>query len=286
MLESTETSKSETGKVLTLQPMGFTDILDAMFSLYRTHFRLFVGIAAVYLFAELVNTLILDFPWFIPQRLLREVIEAVIFWTSIFVSWGAVVIASATLYLGKQITGRTALRQGFQQFFPLLRCFFVWIIVAGGLAITVIGIPFGIYFAVRWGFFVQTVLLEKSRIRDALRRSSELVQSMWWRVGGTFLAILLIDMAIHAVLEISFGFILVLIGVADEIDLMDIIRWAIIDDSVFGTDDLILYAVTTGFHLVVSMFLFPIWGIGSTLLYFNQRIKKEGFDIEMRANTS
>ena len=58
------------------------------------------------------------------------------------------------------------------------------------------------------------------------------------------------------------------------------------DDSIFGTDDLILYAITTGFHLVVSLFLFPIWGIGSTLLYFNQRIEKEGFDIEMRANTS
>ena len=56
MLELTETSKSDTGKVLTLQPMGFTDILDAMFSLYRTHFRLFVGIATIYIFAELVNT--------------------------------------------------------------------------------------------------------------------------------------------------------------------------------------------------------------------------------------
>lgn len=286
MLKSTETSKSETGKVLTLQPMGFTDILDAMFSLYRTHFRLFVGIATIYISAELANTLLLDFPWIIPQRLLREVIEAVIFWTSILVSWGAVVIASATLYLGNQVTSLAALRQGFQRLFPLLKCTCVWILVAGGLTITIIGIPFGIYFAVRWGFFVQTTLLEKSRIRDALRRSSELVQSMWWRVGGTFLAILLIDMAIHAVLEISFGFLLIVTGFSGEINLMDIIRWATMDDSIFGTDDLILYAVGTGFHLVVSLFLFPIWGIGSTLLYFNQRIEKEGFDIEMRANTS
>ena len=285
MLESVGTSKSD-NRIIILQPMGFADILDTMFSLYRTHFRLFVGIAAVYLCAEFVNTLLLHFPWFVPQRFLREVIEAVIFWTSILVSMGAVVIASATLYLGNQITGRTALRQGFRQCFPLLRCTFVWIIVAGGLAITVIGIPFGIYFAVRWGFFVQTLLLEESLVRDALRRSSELVRGMWWRVGGTFLAILLIDMAIHATFEISFGFILVLIGVAGETDLMDIIRWAIIDDAVFGASNLILYAITTGFHLVVSLFLFPIWGIGSTLLYFNQRIEKEGFDIEMRANTS
>ena len=124
--------------------------------------------------------MLLDFPWIIPQRLLREVIEAVIFWTSILVSWGAVVIASATLYLGNQVTSRAALRQGFQRLFPLLKCTCVWILVAGGLTITIIGSPFGVYFAVRWGFFVQTMLLEKSRIRDALRRSSE----NWSRVCG------------------------------------------------------------------------------------------------------
>ena len=109
---------------------------------------------------------------------------------------------------------------------------------------------------------------------------------MWWRVCGTLIAILLIDAAIHAVFEISFGFILILMGAAGEVDPMDIIRWATIGDSVFGTSDLVLYMATTCIHLVLSVYLFPIWGIGSTLVYFNQRILKEGFDIEMRANTS
>ena len=33
--------------------------------------------------------------------------------------------------------------------------------------------------------------------------------------------------------------------------------------------------------LGVDIFTMPIWVIGGTLLYFNQRIRKEGFDIEM-----
>ena len=39
-----------------LQPMSLVDILDGMFSLYRSHFRLFFGIAVVYLvFGFLIN---------------------------------------------------------------------------------------------------------------------------------------------------------------------------------------------------------------------------------------
>ncbi|MDD9975250.1 MAG: hypothetical protein OXU27_14645, partial [Candidatus Poribacteria bacterium] len=32
-----------------LQPMNFTDILDGIFTIYRDHYRLLLGIAAVYL---------------------------------------------------------------------------------------------------------------------------------------------------------------------------------------------------------------------------------------------
>jgi len=39
-------------------------------------------------------------------------------------------------------------------------------------------------------------------------------------------------------------------------------------------------------NLGVDIFTMPIWGIGSTLLYFNQRIRKEAFDIEMMATRS
>jgi hypothetical protein len=44
---------SETTTPISFQPMGFTDILDTTFSFYRDHFRLFVGISAVYAFWSL-----------------------------------------------------------------------------------------------------------------------------------------------------------------------------------------------------------------------------------------
>lgn len=52
-----------------------------------------------------------------------------------------------------------------------------------GMVITVIGIPFAIYFGVRWSFVPQAVL-EGAGPREALSRSSDLVKGQWWRVVG------------------------------------------------------------------------------------------------------
>ena len=47
-------------------------------------------------------------------------------------------------------------------------------------------------------------------------------------------------------------------------------------------DSLIMYLV----HLGVETFTFPIYAIGVTLLYFDLRIRKEAFDIEMQIHNS
>ena len=43
------------------------------------------------------------------------------------------------------------------------------------------------------------------------------------------------------------------------------------------------YALMYLINLGVDTFTIPIWVIGCTLLYFDQRIRKEGFDIETMA---
>jgi hypothetical protein len=39
-------------------------------------------------------------------------------------------------------------------------------------------------------------------------------------------------------------------------------------------------------YVIVGTLIFPIWVIGMTLLYFDLRIRKEGFDIEIQTNNS
>ena len=96
------------------------------------------------------------------------------------------------------------------------------------------------------------------------------------------LAIFLFSTLVHTILEISIGFILILTNPGGEIGFIDIIEWGLFGES-FENSTPFFYTISLVIHLLVYVISFPIWIIGITLLYFNQRIRKEGFDIEMQA---
>ena len=274
-----------------LQPMSFVDILDGMFSLYRNHFRLFFGLAAVYIVIGFGLDLIsvsavtgVAQSTSIPSTSI--IIIAVLIGVGSFIMSFLVVAglayASALLYLDRDITVQDALQQAWRRFFTLLGSAILWGLVVGGLFITIIGIPFAIYFSVRWGLYTLPVLFEETTARNALRRSTALVRGTWWRVFGIMLAIFVIIFMISVILETSFGFILTLIGVA-EIEAAtpwDLIRRLFVPmPSEVGW---FAYAIRRFVSVTLAGLAMPIGTIGSTLLYFDLRIRKEAFDIEMQ----
>ena len=58
--------------------------------------------------------------------------------------------------------------------------------------ITVVGIPWGIYRAVRWVFLAQVIMIEGKRGEEILARSAELVQGRWWNTLGRLLVVALV----------------------------------------------------------------------------------------------
>ena len=78
-------------------------------------------------------------------------------------------------------TGRV-LRKGFEAFTPL----FVAVVLAGlGIVIGLLALVVpGVFLAVRWYFVPQAVVIDGARGADALRRSGDLVQGLWWRTFG------------------------------------------------------------------------------------------------------
>ena len=281
---------SETTTPVSFQPMGFTDILDTTFSYYRDHFRLLVGISAVYAFWHLFHrTVFSSFThWLMDCCAL--VVDA------LFYGW--LVCASMQIYLGRHTTPGAAFRQVKRQFWPYLGSSLIWILVSltafviGGVfgaLITsaspyntilgvIIGFLCGIYFGTRWGFHAQAVLVEEVSTTNALRRSRELVTGTWWRVFGILSALLVLALMIELILVISLMSIFVLSGFAGELDLSEIIQ-QILQITGYNTEeaDNALFVITA----VIDIFTTPILPIGVTLLYFDQRIRKEGFDIEM-----
>ena len=266
----------------TLKPMRFGDILDTTFSLYRKHFWLFLGLVAFSVLSELASHFLVDFSEFFFQRSLLLGVATVLITITFFVMGiGGIAIGSGATYLGENVTIHSVLQRTMDRFWQLLGCFLLWGLVIGVLTITIIGIPFAIYFAVRWGLFLGTVMFEKPVVSTALKRSSELVSGMWWRVFGMLLAILLLSTIIHSIIEISIGFILIATNLVSEVDFIDILEWGLFGGSFQGVTPF-FYAISIVIHLGVYAISFAIWIIGITLLYFNQRIRKEGFDIEMQ----
>ncbi len=97
-----------------------------------------------------------------------------------------------------------------------------------------------IYFLVRWAFIWQAALLENIGPVAALSRSSALVKNNWWRVLGIMLVLFIITAVTSAILGII---------------------------PVLGS--------TMG-----GIFSTPIVTIGTTLLYYDLRMRKEGLSPE------
>ena len=281
-----QVNSSETGTT-PLQPMGFTDILDGMFSLYRSHFRLFLAIVAVYFVlgfgVDQISVFLLETDAMPGTSVVILVFTTLFsFAVSTFVVAG-LSYASAYVYLGREITPGAALQRAWQRFWTYLGSFILWSLVVGGLFITIIGIPFAIYFSFRWSLYTLPVLFEGSTARNALRRSTELVKGTWWRVFGIILAVSLISFMIYFILEASSGFLLSWMGVTEAeepTNLLDSLRQLFVPTpSEIGWFS---YTIRRLVSLSISALTMPISIIGSTLLYFDLRIRKEAFDIEMR----
>ncbi|MCY3742124.1 MAG: hypothetical protein OXH00_14000 [Candidatus Poribacteria bacterium] len=342
MLNPTDTTQANNSNTSTLRPLGIGEILDITFSLYRKHFRLFLGIAALHFSGNLVVYLL---GRFLPNFPLKNWVTDLVDMPFGLISMGGIIVATATIYLGKHIRSRDALQQAGHRFwqmlashlpwslvfviprtvviFPLvyyalyteiiesISVVFVfarltsvpfsidlpmnWEVITYGLIslvtrsgqrwiifIPAVLAPFALYFAVRWMFASAVVLLEKPLIRRAFERSSELTRGRWWHVGGMLVSFAVLSFAIQRIVVGMIGFIFMLTKAMGETTSMDILKWMIM----YGTDSSnpLFYVIMWWINLIVGTLIFPIWIIGITLLYFDLRIRKEGFDIEMQVN--
>ena len=304
-----------------LRPMGFGDLLDAIFSLYRAHFLPFLAIASGYFIAILIVISIV----FLDDSVGRGAKIAIwistvsiTFGVSVFVVSG-LVFAGTEAYLSRNIKVRAALKQAMPRFLPcfvgsLLFGLLAWFcgilanilfalliesyistIGVGSVNILLVNFTVGLVFVIitvclagfflpYWSFFLSAVSLEGRSMRAGLRRSRELIRGRRWRVVGTVLAIFLLPFAIGFVLRAVFAFLLVLTGLDGVGSFLETVRWMSLWELPTNLEELRLsYALMYLINLGVDTFTIPIWVIGCTLLYFDQRIRKEGFDIETMA---
>lgn len=273
-----------------IQPMSLTDILDGMFALYRNNFLMYLKIVVVYfIFAYTAEkiALLLMFEGGTSDILLMTTFFYLLgtFLLTHYVV-GVLSYATAQVFLDRNITARGALQHTLRHYLPFLGCYVVYILVVSGLSITIIGIPFAIYMIIRWGLYTLPALFEETTTMRSLRRSSDLVRGTWWRVLGIILAIFLIILMIQFILSGTFNFVYFLITGIRQIqgtNLFDTIYRFITSTPIIEVD-WTAYLIQSFVLSGINALIMPIASIGSTLLYFDLRIRKEAYDIEMRVS--
>lgn len=311
--DSSRLNQGETSAGVTLQPMGFADILDAMFSIYRNHFRLFVVICSVYFVWEFITYLLIGVTAvlapgsgrFSVPMLIVFVLSLISHVVMIFVK-GGLFFGSAQAFLGVQIAPKAAFEQVKRRFWPFLASHLLYGIIVGLLVITLIGIPFALFFGFRWIFYSLTAIFEEKPAVGALKRSSELVNGGWWRVFGIMLGIFLLVSVIESIPGISMGVVeglrygreidedLLEEAMQGEEDPLEILKrssadilWSMLGfmsaPQITTWIELFSYVIRNCFSLVITCLMLPVGIIGATLVYFDRRIRNEAFDIEVMA---
>ncbi len=284
-----------------LRPMTVGDILDEAISLYRKNFVLFIGIVAVVsvplLFVQILNSivtlinnpLLIDPNAFDPRDLndfqsafgsifLVGVVGGCVFVVITLITnalqTAALASAISERYLGHELTIRQAYRRSWRVWKSLVGASLIQFIVYLPVALLFIvpcigwvGAPIVfVALLVRWLFHAQAIALENLSAADGLRRSWQLVTGMSWRVLG---------IALMAGLMVFIAQFIVAFAIQAGLGL--------VITTTTTTTRIIASVIENVFISLLNLLLTPIMLTVLTLLYYDLRIRKEGFDLEVMA---
>jgi hypothetical protein len=291
-----------------LRPLTTGEVLDRTFYLYRSNFWLFVGLASIAAGVNVVTQLLkLLYQHFFgvfalgqvarttahPQTLTQSgvfialsLVSSILYFAVYGVTHAATTSAVSAIYLGDATSMKIAFRAvsaRWARFFGIS----LWQLWSAGWIFTLLiilpivifslgmqskmwiaGIMFflaslsliyGMVAYIRNSFGVPAAVMEDLKVRAAMRRSKVLTAGSKGRI---FLLFLFITVLYFVVLAIQSPLLVLLVRAK-------------------GTPQLLLgQALGLAIGFVASAVLGPIGAIGLCLFYIDQRVRKEGFDIE------
>jgi hypothetical protein len=136
----------------------------------------------------------------------------------------------------------------------------------------IIATPFGLpwYYGVLWMLAVQAVVLESLGPSAALARSKALVQGEWWRSFGTILLVVVIVSVLQYIPSVPFAILAAVTGLAFRGGSAGVL--------------VVLLQALSNLGSAIGWILFgSIHYIALTLIYFDLRNRKEGYDLQLQA---
>ena len=280
-----------------LRPLSLGEVLDRTFVVYRTRFWLFAGLASIYGAVSsiasglqaTVQHMIMTHMDVGPSQLLASGSTGLILLLGLPVGavvQAAILYALSEVYLGRVVTPGASLRAVAGRWYRWMGVLIwqVWsamwvaVLVAapgivllaalgardyawlGGLLIFVAlvgGGAYGVYAFLRNSLALAAAAIENTGVRDSMRRSKVLSVGAKGRVFVVGLVVYAL-MMVAAVLQAPLAFFIAMSPLEAHIA---------------------AHAVMIAVNFVAATVVTPVGMIGIALVYFDQRVRKEGFDL-------
>lgn len=264
-----------------IRPLGLSDIVDAAIRMYRHNFGPFLGIVAIAYVPVFLGQMLL-----VPVMMAAEsstgsgsaeltamlpvlAILGVIVLTSMVsapLSQATLIWAISERYLGRTCGVKDAYRAVFAKFGSVVTVMLGMGIATciGGVLCIIPGVVIGILFS----FSMAEVMINGKGARAAMERSWNLVLLDFWKVFVTLLVFGILFYILSTVLSIPLG-------------LLAVIPMMVSD----GASALYAQSVTHVLQVFVGVVVMPVQIIGTILLYYDMRVRHEGFDLQILAQS-
>ncbi len=288
-----------------LRPLSTGEVLDRTFQLYRARFWLFAGISAFVPAVNLVLTIVRLFwmrhhgtPGTVPTH--RSQYAMVIFgllaWAFLFVLYGvanaASVSAISNVYLGRETSVAGAYHAAKEHWLRYVFVALAQLWSAGWLTILLLAAMFGVLLARRHAghldrtganitiaLFILAVLASMAYviwayIRVSLAMPASVVENVKARAALRRSKTLLVDRKFRI-----FLLLLLLMALYSVVATVQIPLTLLLARS-HGSATGLLTATTLLVQFLTGTLLTPVGAIGICLFYIDERVRREGFDIE------
>jgi len=257
-----------------LRPLSTGELLDRTFFLYRNRFGLFIGIFALPHLAafayqclglafqspgrpQLVNAL-MSIVWGLGAILVALVVSAA--------SQAATVVAVSQVHLDRPASVMEAFSRVKRQILPVIGLsLLVGLLV--GLACIALIVP-GVILMLMWSLAVPVKVLENKGVTESMSRSSELTQGHRGRIFVIWILFFVLSVGISMLLQFPIEF-------AAGVSTRGAIQRA-------GIGWQVASLVAT---FVSECLVGPLATIAFSLVYYDERVRKEAFDLQLMMTT-
>jgi glycerophosphoryl diester phosphodiesterase family protein len=257
-----------------LRPLTMGELLDRTFYLYRKHFVLFAGIIAlphlIYLAFQLVGVAIRpgmgSSITFAISTVFWSLGMVVIYLGAIAASQGATVIAVSQVHLERP----ASVIDSFRLIGPRVVSLSLMLIAIGlaiGIGFLLLIIP-GLILLSMWSLTIPVAVLENKGLSDSVNRSAELTKGDRGKILLIYLLFVVLVWGISMLINLP---VIALVGVIARGNPEAMMGWPQVALALSG--------------FLTQCLVGPLLTIALALVYYDERVRKEAFDIQLMMAT-